>query len=298
MKPLFYSDSGLIRDPQDRKAFDGFADDGWRTAEAQWLLYWQGKCLFVGDQALLLAGFDRPPTVVLGRRGAVQVFALDLTDWDEAQASAFAARQGAEWADLRRYGPGLAADLAAMLAYGRGMAYWHQRTRFCGVCGAPTAAAEGGHLRRCTNADCGTPHFPRTDPAVIMLVTDYSGPEPRVLLGRQAVWQPGMMSTLAGFVEPGESLEEAVRREVWEEVGVRIGAVSYCGSQPWPFPSSLMIGFRAAALTTEITIDPTEIESARWFTVTELRDPDIAQHVAPRPDSIARRLIEDWLADA
>lgn len=298
MKPLFYSHSGLIRDPLDRKAFDGFSGDGWRTARARWHLYWQGKSLFAGGQAISFDQFDRAPTVLLGRHDSVQIFALDLTDWDEAQATTFAEQHGAEWADLRRYGPGLAEDLAATLAYGRGMAYWHQRTRFCGVCGAPTLSAEGGHVRRCTNPECGAPHFPRTDPAVIMLVIDETGPEPRALLGRQAMWQPGMMSTLAGFVEPGESLEEAVRREVWEEVGVRVGAVSYRASQPWPFPSSLMVGFRAEALTTEITVDPTEIESARWFTLSELRDPAIAQHVAPRPDSIARRLIEEWLADA
>lgn len=297
-KPLFYSDSGLVRDPLDRKAFEDFSAGSWRDTAAHWLLYWQGKSLFVGGQALLLERFDRAPTVLLGRHDDRQIFALDLSDWEEAEALRFAEAQSAEWADLRRYGPTLEAGLAARLAYGRGMAYWHQRTQFCGVCGSPTVSAEGGHVRRCTSVPCGTPHFPRTDPAVIMLVTDDTGPEPRVLLGRQAAWTPGMMSTLAGFVEPGESLEEAVRREVWEEVGVRVGAVTYRASQPWPFPSSLMVGFRAQALSFDVTVDPSEIESARWFTRSELLDPEIAQHVAPRPDSIARRLIEDWLADA
>jgi NAD+ diphosphatase len=297
-KPLFYSDSGLVRDPLDRKAFDGFSTESWRETAAHWQLYWQGKSLFVGGQALLLERFERAPTVLLGRHEGRQIFALDLSDWGDADALRFAEQYSAEWADLRRYGPALEAGLAARLAYGRGMAHWHQRTQFCGVCGSSTLSAEGGHVRRCTSASCGISHFPRTDPAVIMLVTDDTGPEPRVLLGRQAVWPAGMMSTLAGFVEPGESLEEAVRREVWEEVGVRIGDVTYCASQPWPFPASLMIGFRARALTFDITVDPSEIESARWFTQRELQDPEIAQHVAPRPDSIARRLIEDWLSDA
>ena len=134
-------------------------------------------------------------------------------------------------------------------------------------------------------------HFPRTDPAVIMLVHDGD----RALLGRQKVWVPGMHSTLAGFVEPGESLEEAVAREVFEEVGIRVRNVRYHSSQPWPFPASIMLGFHAEAATTELRIDTDEIENAAWFTREELLDFEALGNTLPRKDSIARRLIEDWL---
>jgi NAD+ diphosphatase len=173
------------------------------------------------------------------------------------------------------------------------MVFWHTRHRYCGLCGSPTRSEEAGHMRRCTDAACNAMHFPRTDPAVIMLVTDGD----RALLGRNKNFPlPGMYSTLAGFVEPGESLEDAVAREVREETGIEVGAVQYHSSQPWPFPGNIMLGFHAEARTTEITIDYGELEDARWFT----RD-WLSSHVdddsfrLPRLDSIARRLIEDWL---
>ena len=154
---------------------------------------------------------------------------------------------------------------AALLAYARGLMYWHRRHRFCGVCGAATDSRGGGHVRRCRNADEPHEHFPRTDPAVIMLVThdDLEGRGPAALLGRQSRWPDGMYSTLAGFVEPGESLEEAVAREVREETGVAVADVRYQASQPWPFPSSLMLGFRARAVTTGIDVDQRELQDAR-----------------------------------
>jgi NAD+ diphosphatase len=147
-------------------------------------------------------------------------------------------------------------------------------------------------VRRCPNPACGATHFPRTDPAVIMLVVDGE----RCLLGRQSQWPPGMHSTLAGFVEPGESLERAVAREVREEAGIEIDDVAYHSSQPWPFPSSLMLGFTARATTTELRVDTTELEAARWFEKDWLlaHEDDDAFRL-PRRDSIARRLIEDWL---
>jgi NAD+ diphosphatase len=180
----------------------------------------------------------------------------------------------------------------SLLAYARGLIYWHGRHRFCGVCGSPTLAFEGGHVRRCTNPACGSSHFPRTDPAVIMLVTDGD----RALVGRQAVWPKGMHSTLAGFVEPGESLEAAVAREVFEEAGIEVDQVRYHSSQPWPFPCSIMLGFYARARTTEIKLDQLELEDARWverdWLLAHQDDEDFR---LPRLDSIARRLIEDWL---
>jgi NAD+ diphosphatase len=192
-------------------------------------------------------------------------------------------------------------DAAALLpqadgglaAYAAALLNWHRRHGHCSLCGAPTAIAEGGLLRRCPA--CGGEHHPRTDPVVIMLVTD--GAE-RVLLGRQPTWPQGRYSALAGFVEPGESLEEAVTREVREETGVEIGPPAYVSSQPWPFPSSLMLGFTAPWRAGEPATVDNELEDARWFTRAEL---EAAVHgngpfgVPPRL-AIARRLIEGWLA--
>ena len=182
------------------------------------------------------------------------VFAVDVSAC-EMPLEELAAGAALEFTDLRRVGPLLPRQEGALLAYARGIAYWHERHRFCGVCGAPTRSEEGGHVRRCTDAACGTTHFPRTDPAVIMLVHDGE----RCLLGRKSEWPKGMHSTLAGFVEPGESLEEAVAREVFEETGIHVTDVIYHSSQPWPFPASLMLGFHAKALSTAITVDPEEL---------------------------------------
>src|SRR3954447_26002411 len=214
------------------------------------------------------------------------------------------AATGLRFGDLRQFGGLLAREEGALLALARAMAFWHSRHRFCGVCGAPTRSEEAGHVRRCTEAGCATTHFPRTDPAVIMLVTDGD----RALLGRNKNFLPGMYSTLAGFVEPGESLEDAVAREVMEETAVRVGAVHYHSSQPWPFPANIMLGFFAQAASTAITVDYAELEDARWFERDwllshvgndklqgdnlrgdNLRDDNFR---LPRRDSIARRLIE------
>jgi NAD+ diphosphatase len=202
-----------------------------------------------------------------------------------------------KFADLRQLAGRLARPEAALLALARAMTYWHLRHRFCGQCGAPTRSEEAGHMRRCTDPACAAMHFPRTDPAVIMLVTDAGGD--RVLLGRNKNFPPGMYSTLAGFVEPGESLEDAVAREVREETAVEVAAVHYHSSQPWPFPANIMLGFYAAARTTEIAVDYGELEDARWFARDWLlahADDRSEQFRLPRRDSIARRLIEDWLA--
>jgi NAD+ diphosphatase len=234
--------------------------------------------------------------VLLGLAEETAYFALDLSEIDDpAEArAAFGAGEfgGGEFVDLRRYGPLIGRWEGALLAYARGMLHWHGRHRFCSVCGHPTASVEAGHARRCTNSGCATQHFPRTDPAVIMLVTDGA----RCLLGRQAAWVPGMHSTLAGFVEPGESLEDAVAREVREETGIRVASIRYHSSQPWPFPASLMLGFTADATSTEIAVNRAELEDARWFTRAELlASPENDVFRLPRRDSIARRLIEDWL---
>lgn len=196
------------------------------------------------------------------------------------------------FADLRQLAGRLERREGALLALARAMLFWHARHRFCGLCGSPTRSEEAGHMRRCADPACNAMHFPRTDPAVIMLVAHGE----RALLGRSRHFPPGMYSTLAGFVEPGESLEDAVAREVREETGIEVGPVDYHSSQPWPFPANIMLGFQAEALTTEITVDFGELEDARWFERDWLlahRDDDTFR--LPRRDSIARRLIEDWL---
>jgi NAD+ diphosphatase len=243
----------------------------------------------------LIARFGEDPLIFLGETAEHPYFAWDLSALDEATAQALARAYApaAEFVDLRRVGALLPRRDGAVLAYARGVTYWHTRHRFCGVCGAPTVAQSAGHTLLCTDRDCATVHFPRTDPATIMLVTDGD----RCLLGRQKVWMAGMYSTLAGFVEPGESLEQAVAREVREETGVEVGAVRYHSSQPWPFPASLMLGFHATALSHDLVIDPEELEDGRWFTARELRNFAAMGLSLPRPDSIARRLVDGWLAE-
>ncbi|HET8726399.1 MAG TPA: NAD(+) diphosphatase [Alphaproteobacteria bacterium] len=236
-------------------------------------------------------------TALLGIAGGTAYFAVDVSAVADPEEEPRLAALGT-FADLRSFGPLLPQEDGAILAYARGLLWWHQRHRFCGVCGHPTVSQEAGHRRRCTDPDCATLHFPRTDPAVIMLVHDGD----RCLLGRQATWPKGTHSVLAGFVEPGESLETAVAREVFEEAGIRVADVRYHSSQPWPFPQSLMVGFYARAETTEILCRDDELEDCAWYDRDFLRSipKDAAWGVGdfslPRRDSVSRRLIEDWLA--
>jgi len=238
--------------------------------------------------------------IFLGLRENRAVFTADLSAHEEDDVHGTVGR-GA-FVDLRQAGPVITANDAALMAYARGLVYWHRQHQFCGRCGHATESQDGGHMRMCSNADCARPTFPRTDPAVIMLVEDRpkSGEPPRCLLGRHSKWPPGNYSTLAGFVEPGETLEEAVSREVFEEVGVYTDNVRYQASQPWPFPASIMLGFWSSATSTEINVDEVEIEDAQWFTADELRtfgewgDMDQPRRL-PRRDSISRYLIETWL---
>jgi NAD+ diphosphatase len=176
-----------------------------------------------------------------------------------------------------------------------GLAEWRHATRHCPRCGGLLEMRASGHELQCV--DCGRRQFPRTDPAVIMTVTsgEPGSEDERLLLGRQAAWPPGRFSTLAGFCEPGETLEDAVRREVKEETGVDIGDVTYFGNQPWPLPASLMIGFNGRADSTDITVDEVEIEDARWFTRAELKSQaDAGELVLPGGVSISRSLVEHW----
>lgn len=191
---------------------------------------------------------------------------------------------------LRMIGPAIDRDDASLAVHAVGITRWHERHQFCPACGAPSVSAQAGHVRICTA--CGTHQFPRTDPAVIMLVTD---DQDRALLGRNPAWPEGRFSTLAGFVEPGEALDDAVRREVMEEVGVRVGDVRYAGSQPWPFPQSLMLGFFGSADSTQIRVDADEIAEARWFTRDEVTEMTASAGLLLPPNvSISRALIQSW----
>jgi len=226
----------------------------------------------------------------LGLIGDTAYVAIDISPLEEP---ADALPKSAVFEDLRAVGPLLEPGSATILAYARGLFSWHRRHLFCGACGRPTKSAQSGHVRNCADAACGAQHFPRLDPAVIVLVHD--GGE-RCVLGRQAQWPKGMHSTLAGFVEIGESLEDAVRREIAEESGLIVGDVRYHSSQPWPFPSSLMLGFYARADSTDIVRDDDELEDVGWFSRAQLlASPEDETFRLPRRDSIARRLIEDWL---
>ncbi|EON24676.1 MULTISPECIES: NAD(+) diphosphatase [Nocardioides] len=209
-----------------------------------------------------------------------------------------------EWIGLRGLFPRLVAgeeSLAAeipWLFHAIGLAEWHWATRFCPRCGGGLESTHAGHELTCTA--CGKSQFPRTDPAVIMAVTsgEPGSDEERILLGRQASWPEGRFSTLAGFCEPGETLEDAVRREVMEETGVLVGDVAYFGNQPWPLPGSLMLGFTARALTHEIEVDGTELAEARWFSRADLRGETTDSIRVPSGVSISSSLMESWLGES
>jgi len=224
----------------------------------------------------------------------------------EADGSVYAAVRGERaltvngravdrWAGLREIGSELGDLDAGLLAQAIGILEWHERNRYSPLTGAPTTIERAGWTQR--DPTTGTEHFPRTDPAVIMLVHDGGD---RVVLGRQAVWPPGRFSILAGFVEPGESAEAAVAREVAEEVGLRVTDIRYVASQPWPFPQSLMLGFVARAVVDEgdddLVLDPDEIEEARWFTRAELLAGD-GPRALPPPVSIARHILDRWMKE-
>lgn len=295
--PNFYAAAGLDRAGNRRKdvawVAERLADPStrfvpvWRNLNL--VLSAEPSCVLLAAEEIAVFGAE---PVLLGLRESRALFAVDLSA-HERPLDVLSVGSQAEFVDLRRVGPLLARQEGSLLAYARGILWWHQRHRFCGVCSAATTSGEAGHVRTCSSPDCRAQHFPRTDPAVIMLVHDGE----RCLLGRQAIWPKGMHSTLAGFVEPGESLEEAVAREVMEETGIEVTDIAYHSSQPWPFPSSIMLGFHARALTTAIRVDPVELEDARWFERRQLlaHREDTDAFRLPRRDSIARRLIEDWL---
>lgn len=250
------------------------------------------EAVFLPPSAALPAEADA--WALLGLDAGRPVFAVDLSRADvPLDLLGLAGTDAPNFEDLRWFGGALPPRDAAILAHARGLMHWQTHHRFCAVCGAACQPKSAGHVMACTG--CGADHFPRTDPAVIMLVTR----DDRALLGHSRRFgRSRMFSTLAGFVEPGESLEEAVAREVLEEAGIRVGAITYHSSQPWPFPASIMIGFHAEALSEAISIDTTELTEARWFTRDALRAPASQDFDLPPRASIARQLIEHWLATA
>ncbi|MFY1708125.1 NAD(+) diphosphatase [Tritonibacter scottomollicae] len=294
----------------------------WSKAEALVVLLWRGKPLCLHDTgqdhaaglAFLptshpLVAQRRAEAIFLGRGAqAAGYFALDLGEWEPEETDLSTLDTFLDpseqrhpdlpsthvFAELRAVMTRLTPREAELAATAKALLGWHATHGFCACCGAASRIEQAGWQRRCPS--CGAAHFPRTDPVVIMLITRGDS----VLLGRSPGWPEGMYSLLAGFVEPGETLEAAVRREVLEESGIQVGDVGYLASQPWAFPMSLMFGCHGVALNDEIAIDPSEIEDAIWLTRQEVMDAIAGDHPkvrAPRKGAIAGFLLENWVAD-
>jgi NAD+ diphosphatase len=302
--PISYLHPRLDRAAEHRR------DPEWLAAvlarpETRLVPVWRGKSFVSGPRAAPRPVFpsareDWWPErgshlALIGMVDGAAYLAIDISRIDDPGADPAFAGRGA-FVDLRTCGPLMPLEDGSLLAHARLLTWWHSRTRYCGVCGHPTASRQAGTVRQCLNPACAVEHFPRVDPAVIVLVHDGR----RLLLGRQHGWPRGMHSVLAGFLEAGENFEACVAREIREEAGVEVTDVAYFGSQPWPFPQSLMVGFTARAVDTRLTVDPEELEHADWY------DPDFLRARAdnrigrddfalPRRDSIARRLVDAWL---
>ena len=283
----FFSGGPIERLAEQRQDSDWLA----RTLDdpaTRFVAIWNSRCLVRNNSAVLLertelsAAWHPQTGIYLGRLEETHIFAIELPDelGDDGP--------GEEAFDNFRGLLGeLPADDAALLAYAKGMVEWHRRHRYCGACGAPTVSLQGGFALECANSECDYRSFPRLDPAIIVLTIHGD----RCLLGRQASWPEGRYSTIAGFMEPGESLEDSVRREVKEETDIDVGEVTYLGSQPWPFPTAVMIGFHAQASSTEIHRNDGELADAGWYTRDDIAAGGI---MLPPVTSIAFRLIEHW----
>ena len=285
--------------------------------QARSIVIWRSKPLFEGPEKDCLARIEmthpliaatQVPPIFLGLESGAPVFAHDVSAWQpealdrEAMGSFVDLTQqvhpdGPEdtaFCELRTRMVAIDARDAELAASAKAMFSWHRSHRFCAKCGQESRMTMSGWQRNCIACDAS--HFPRTDPVVIMLITHGNS----VLMGRSPGWPPGMYSLLAGFVEPGETIEAAVRREVEEEAGIKVGKVGYLASQPWPYPSSLMIGCRGDALGRDIEIDPSEIEDARWFTREEISDAFAGRNPVLKParkGAIAHFILWNWLAD-
>jgi NAD+ diphosphatase len=273
------------------------ADPEWLRAsvasdESWFVPVWGTQCLARGEpvRSVLLRRedviqfIDDEEIIFLGMYRNCPAFAIGI---DKCVPEPFT--DLGQFHDLRYLGSVLPEDEANLSAHARALVIWHRQQKYCGRCGTPTRADSGGNTRKCIANECGTTIFPRVDPAIIVLVSKGD----RCLLGRQKDWPEGRYSTVAGFVEPGESLEDAVAREVFEETNIKVGNIRYHSSQPWPFPSSLMLGFFAEALSEEIKLNDGELEDARWFSHKEMTSgfPKLPYRV-----SIARKLVDTWIS--
>jgi NAD+ diphosphatase len=283
----------LAGDPLDRLAHKR-KDKDWLKAAVE-----SASFLLVRGSSNLVHKGDPPEPVILSAREArraagdsaepILLGEMDSTVYFAMSAprEGFSPPEETEYQDLRVLGGLLTAIQASMLAFARAITTWHRKHRFCPNCGAATQAVDAGHARLCTGESCGKQHFPRVEPAIIVLITRGD----LCLLGRQSSWRPRGYSTIAGFVEPGESLEDAVIREAYEETGVNVTNVRYFASQPWPFPSALMLGFFAQTGSREVTLHDEELEEALWVSRDDIRSGKIL--ISP-PVSIAYALIRDW----
>jgi NAD+ diphosphatase len=304
--------SSLDRAAHLRKSAPALAKDVSATA----IILWRGKLLVdtkttetskVPLDHPILA--DSGSNIFLGMTANTPVFAYDISIWEpnpeqQADEASFLdqtmqhhpkAPKGSAFQELRAIMSLLSRDDAELAAAAKGVFGWHLNHRFCAKCGAATDMADAGWQRNCPT--CNTPHFPRTDPVVIMLITHGN----KVLLGRSPAWPEKMYSLLAGFMEPGETIEAAVRREVFEESGITVGKVGYMTSQPWPFPSSLMIGCYGTAMSTVIDLDENELEDALWVSKEEIIDAlcgNTDDILPSRKGSIAQFLLENWIKDS
>ncbi len=269
---------------------------------------WQNQNLFLVNRqsdnkpkAAILSGheadlvFNNTNTLVfLGKKNDIIFCAADLNHLNDPHSIPLPKRSSFE--DLRRLATFIDPIEAGYLAYARAIIHWHRAHQYCGACGTATKSSRGGHERVCLNNQCRKSHFPRTDPAVIMLVTHPTGN--KCLLGHNKKFSGLLYSTIAGFVEPGEMLEQAVAREVFEETNINVVDVTYKASQPWPFPASIMLGFRARAITTEIVCHDQELSDARWFSRAQVlemaKGPEM---LPPEHISISRWLIDSWVSE-
>jgi NAD+ diphosphatase len=269
----------------DRRVDEAWLADVWQDAATKVLVIAGTRFKLVDGHVPWVPPHEAPggTRILLGELGGVVHFAV-VVDPDQADET---------WTGLRGVIRQVDEKEAALVVHAIGVAEWLFATRHCPRCGGDLEVGQLGHVLRCTS--CGREEFPRTDPAVIMVVVDGEAPDDRCLLGRHPAWPQGQFSTLAGFVEPGESIEQAVRREVLEESGIRVGDVRYFGSQPWPLPRSLMIGCIARAESTEVSVDGLEIEDARWFTRAEMKaGAEAGTLILPGGISISRSLVEHW----
>ncbi len=305
-----FSSAGLNRAAEHRQNLAPLMAD----PRARCLIYWQGKLLFDDKAGIVRLPLEHrvtetceKPLIFLGKDAdSAPLFAAQLVNWtpeaddptlghffdDSRQKHPLIEAGG--FADLRMIMSIMTGQDAEIAATAKAVIAWHETHPFCAKCGSKSDMAMGGWQRDC--AACGAHHFPRTDPVVIMLITHGNS----VLMGRSPGWPEGMYSLLAGFVEPGETVEAAVRREVFEETGIQVGAVQYLASQPWPFPASLMLGCAGQAVSQEIKIDPSEIEDALWVSREDILDVFCGCHPFIKParkGAIAHFLLEHWLSD-